>query len=237
MRTLELTFVLPFVWFTFTEAVDPAKFQCRKNSPTGGDIFSDDYPPVNLVHIFCVRINSYGQAIGFLQLPIRYWSNMYKDRIIHTGTIIKRNWQLYILVQLSREISIEFQWPCKSQHNVQEWAQISALLLQDFSLEWVKWVPKEYDTTFWPTYMTIAHVVSTIQKLYNSFASGQEGKICIRKYFDPSYHEKFDVIIIVQYGEVTTAYPGNCSKMAQAQIYKYDHNYYQRRHSELRPIH
>ena len=175
---------------------------------------------------------------------------MYKDRIIHTGTIIKRNWQLYILVQLSREID-----NCTYWYNYQEKFPLSSsdhanhntmyrsgrrYLLYYYRISvWngYKWVPKEYDTTLWPTYMTIAHVVSTIQKLYNSFASGREGKICIRKYFDPSYHEKFDVIIIVQYGEVTTAYPGNCSKTAEAQIYKYDHNYYQRRHSELRPIH
>ena len=76
--------------------------------------------------------------------------------------------------------------------------------------------------------MTIAHVVSTIQKLYNSFASGQEDKICIKNYFDPSYREKFDVVIIVQYGAVTTAYPGDCNELAYAQIYNYQH-----RHSEL----
>ena len=75
--------------------------------------------------------------------------------------------------------------------------------------------------------MKIPHVVVTIQTLYSTFASEQEGKICIRNYFDPSNRrEKFDVVIIVQYGAVTTAYPGDCNKLPGVQIYKYDHDYY-----------
>ena len=209
------TFMLTFVLFTFTEAVDPAKFQCRKNSPTGGDVFSDDYPPVNLVHIFCGQINSYGQATGFHSRP-----NGNDPTCARTESY----WYIY-----------QDEFPLSSSdhanHNTMYWSGRRHLLYYYRISVWngYKWVPKEHDTTFWPTYMTIPHVVSTIQKLYNTFASGQEGKICIKNYFDPNfYHEKFDVVIIVHYGAVTTAYPGDCNELADAQIYNYQH-----RHSEL----
>ena len=62
----------------------------------------------------------------------------------------------------------------------------------------------------------------------------KKAKSALEIIFDPSNRrEKFDVVIIVRYGAVTTAYPGDCSKLADVQTYKYDHNYYQRRHSEL----
>ena len=67
MKTL-LFVNLALVLFTFAEAVDPENFKCDKNSPTGGDIFSDGNPPVNMVHIFCGQIIK-GKATGFHSHP------------------------------------------------------------------------------------------------------------------------------------------------------------------------
>jgi len=44
------------VFFTLTEAVDPKNFQCDKDSPLGGDTYSDSSPQVNMIHIFCGQI-------------------------------------------------------------------------------------------------------------------------------------------------------------------------------------
>ena len=55
---------LALVLFTFTEAVDPENFKCEGKSPTGGDVFCDDSPQVNMVHIFCGQIKD-GKATGF----------------------------------------------------------------------------------------------------------------------------------------------------------------------------
>ena len=67
MKTL-LFVNLALVLFTFTEAVDPKNFKCDKNSPTGGDIFSDGNPQVNMVHIFCGQIIK-DKATGFHSHP------------------------------------------------------------------------------------------------------------------------------------------------------------------------
>jgi len=56
------------VLFTFVEAVDPKNFQCTKSSPTGGNIFSDGSPKVNMIHIFCGQIIK-GKATGFHSHP------------------------------------------------------------------------------------------------------------------------------------------------------------------------
>ena len=216
MRTLVLTFVL----IAFAEAIDPAKFQCHKNSPTGGDVFSDGDPPINLAHIFCGQINRYGQAIGFHSRP-----NGIDPPSAKTGSY----WYEY-------QEEFPLSYDDHANFHTMYWSGRRYLLYYYTISLWngCQWVPKEHDTTFWPTYIKIPHVVVTIETLYNTFASEQEGKICIGNYFDPSnWREKFDVVIIVQYGAVTTAYPGDCSKLANVQIYKYDHNYYQRRHGEL----
>ena len=67
MKTL-LFVNLALVLFTFTEAVYPKNFKCDKNSPTGGDIFSDGNPQVNMVHIFCGQIIK-DKATGFHSHP------------------------------------------------------------------------------------------------------------------------------------------------------------------------
>ena len=63
MKTL-MFMSLALVLFTFTEAVDPKNFECGKKSPTGGDVFCDDSPQVNMVHIFCGQIIK-DKATGF----------------------------------------------------------------------------------------------------------------------------------------------------------------------------
>ena len=67
MKTL-MFMSLALVLFTFTEAVDPKNFKCDKNSPTGGDVFCDDSPQVNMVHIFCGQIIK-NKATGFHSHP------------------------------------------------------------------------------------------------------------------------------------------------------------------------
>ena len=67
MKTLLFLSVV-LVFFTFTEAVDPKKFQCTKESPLDGDVFSDGDPPVNMVHIFCGQIIE-TKAEGFHSHP------------------------------------------------------------------------------------------------------------------------------------------------------------------------
>ena len=235
MRTLVLTFALTFVLFTFTEAVDPAKFQCRKNSPTGGDIFSDDYPPVNLVHIFCGQINSYGQATGFHSRP-----NGNDPTCTRT--------ELYILVQLSREIDNCTYWynyqekfllssSDHANHNTMYWSGHRYLLYYYRISVWNGYqrsTTQPYGPRTWQYHMLLAPSKNYITLLHLDKKAKSVLKISLTLLIVRSLH---DVVIIVQYGEVTTAYPGNCSKMAEAQIYKYDHNYYQHRHSELQPIH
>lgn len=70
MKTLLLvSAALIFLTFTdckpATTAVDPSKFVCTKDSPTGGDVYSDGDPKVNMIHIFCGQIKKQSKATGF----------------------------------------------------------------------------------------------------------------------------------------------------------------------------
>ena len=82
--------------------------------------------------------------------------------------------------------------------------------------EWVKKGPRP--TSFWPTSLSTADVVTTVQSLYSSCKPDMSAQttVCIKEYSLPSATEKFDVEIHTKNGKITTAYPrefGYCNKI------------------------
>ena len=68
---LLLAAVLTSVLLVYAE--DPNNFACDMDSPSGKDVYSEDEPKVNLVHIFCGQIDKKTKkakkAVGFHSHP------------------------------------------------------------------------------------------------------------------------------------------------------------------------
>ena len=67
----------PYTQCTFIDTTaqhDPATFQCTKDSPVGGPVWSTNNPPVEMRHIFCGEIDRSFMAQGFhSQSPVTNW--------------------------------------------------------------------------------------------------------------------------------------------------------------------
>ena len=61
------------IFIPSTALQDPATFQCTSNSPVGDPVWSTNYPPVEMRHIFCGEIsNSRAQGLHSLS-PATNW--------------------------------------------------------------------------------------------------------------------------------------------------------------------
>jgi len=73
--------------------------------------------------------------------------------------------------------------------------------------EWVKKGPRP--TSFWPTSLSTADVVTTVQSLYNSCKpdTSTQTTVCIEEFSLPSASDRFDVKMDMKSGKITSAYP------------------------------
>jgi len=164
------------VFFTLTEAVDPKNFQCDKDSPIGGDTYSDSSPQVNMIHIFCGQIVK-GKATGFHSHPGG------TDPVCAKATDL-----------------------VKAPNSDKDYAEYNTINVLNGN-EWVKKGPRP--TSFWPTSLSTADVVTTVQSLYSSCKPDMSAQttVCIEEFSLPSATEKLDVEIHTKNGKITTAYP------------------------------
>ena len=136
-------------------AVDPAYFQCAKNSPIGQPIWSNTQPSVALTHIFCGQI-SRGKAEGYHSRPGN------RDPVCARAN----NKVQYGTYPLN----------CYKKIEVRQY-------FNGFRDKWIRRDPGTY--CFFPSTWSICNTVTVLRKIYNGCqraGSRDSDKICVQNY-------------------------------------------------------
>ena len=191
---LLLSVVATSVVLAYAEAVNPKDFACTSATPTGGDVFSDGEPQVNLVHIFCGQVTK-KKASGFH---------------CHPGGDDPD------CAQASDGVKI--------QSNDLEFTTYNTIQVYDkIQKKWVKKGPRPtsfWPTSL--SIPEVVNTIEELYA--SCTPDKKEKRICIEDFSIKVDSEKFDVIIDMKGCKVKTSYPmprGTCSNEGSAKVCKH----------------
>ena len=165
---------------------NPATFKCTEDSPVGGPVWSTNYPPVEMRHIFCGEIVKY-KATGFHSLSST------------------TNWESCAAVIGPK---------CQFFPNGNGYCK--DVFIRDASPEHCDWEPKDSGSTLWPPSLSPVKLVPLLQNLFNNCKPAtKNAALCFDdcNYKDNSNY--FDIVIGTDGNTIVTAYPaqrGMCAK-------------------------